>query len=50
MENVKAAGIRPAVKADASRIAEILVFNNRVNYWPIFRISPTRLGRCRWCR
>lgn len=28
--------IRPAEKKDASRIAEILVFNNRVNFFPIF--------------
>ncbi|MGN1409099.1 MAG: GNAT family N-acetyltransferase [Eubacteriales bacterium] len=28
--------IRPAEKNDASRIAEILVFNNRVNFFPIF--------------
>ena len=28
--------IRQAEKKDVSRIAEILVFNNRVNYFPIF--------------
>ena len=28
--------IRPAEKKDVSRIAEILVFNNRVNFFPIF--------------
>lgn len=29
--------IRIANKNDASRIAEIYVFNNRVNYYPIFK-------------
>ncbi|WP_243280431.1 hypothetical protein [Clostridium sp. 1001271B_151109_B4] len=29
--------IRKATKKDLSRIAEIYVFNNRVNYWPIFK-------------
>ena len=28
--------IRRAKKEDLSRIAEILVYNNRVNYFPIF--------------
>ena len=28
--------IRPALPADASRIAEIIVFNNRLNFFPIF--------------
>lgn len=28
--------IRQAKKEDISRIAEVLVFNNRVNYYPIF--------------
>ncbi len=28
--------IRKAVKGDLSRIAEIFVFNNRINYFPIF--------------
>lgn len=28
--------IRPAAAEDVSRIAEIIVFNNRVNYFPIF--------------
>ena len=28
--------IRPAMERDASRIAEILVFNNRLNFFPIF--------------
>ena len=29
--------IRQATAQDASRIAEILVFNNRINYFPIFQ-------------
>lgn len=29
--------IRKAIKTDLSRIAEIYVFNNRINYWPIFK-------------
>ena len=29
--------IRYATKKDLSRIAEIYVFNNRINYWPIFK-------------
>lgn len=29
--------IRPANESDLSRIAEIFVFNNRVNYFPIFK-------------
>ena len=29
--------IRQATEQDVSRIAEILVFNNRLNFWPIFR-------------
>ena len=29
--------IRPAEKRDAYRIAEILVFNYRLNFYPIFR-------------
>ena len=29
--------IRQANKEDVSRIAEILVFNNRVNFYPLFR-------------
>ena len=28
--------IRPALPMDASRIAEIIVFNNRLNFFPIF--------------
>ena len=28
--------IRKAEARDAGRIAEILVFNNRINFWPIF--------------
>jgi len=29
--------IRPACDKDAGRIAEILVFNNRINFFPIFK-------------
>ena len=29
-------GVRAATAEDASRIAEILVYNIRLNYWPIF--------------
>lgn len=29
--------IRKAIKEDVSRIAEIFVFNNRMNFWPIFK-------------
>ena len=29
--------IRKATKKDLSRVSEIYVFNNRVNYWPIFK-------------
>ena len=36
--------IRQAGKADASRIAEIIVFNNRVNYFPIFRDEGFSFG------
>lgn len=36
--------IRRAGKADASRIAEIIVFNNRVNYFPIFRDEGFSFG------
>ena len=37
--------IRPAENQDASRIAEILVFNNRVNYWPIFKDDAYSFGK-----
>ena len=36
--------IRPATPADASRIAEIIVFNNRLNYFPIFRDEGFSFG------
>ena len=36
--------IRQAVEADASRIAEIIVFNNRLNYFPIFRDEGFSFG------
>lgn len=36
--------IRNATEADASRIAEILVFNNRVNFWPIFGDAQYSFG------
>ena len=29
--------IRKAIKEDVSRIAEIFVLNNRMNFWPIFK-------------
>ncbi len=37
-------GVRPAEKKDASRIAEILVFGNRVNFYPIFREDEYSFG------
>ena len=36
--------IRQAAAGDASRIAEIIVFNNRVNYFPIFRDESFSFG------
>lgn len=36
--------IRPAAERDVSRIAEILVYNNRVNYWPIFQDERYSFG------
>lgn len=36
--------IRQACAADVSRIAEILVFNNRINYYPIFRSDAYSFG------
>ena len=36
--------IRKATAADLSRIAEIYVFNNRVNYFPIFREEAYSFG------
>ena len=36
--------IRPAGEHDVSRIAEILVFNNRLNFYPIFRNDDYSFG------
>ncbi|MGG7056802.1 GNAT family N-acetyltransferase [Clostridium tertium] len=36
--------IRKAIKKDLSRIAEIYVFNNRMNYWPIFKDDGFSFG------
>ena len=36
--------IRKAIKKDLSRIAEIYVFNNRINYWPIFKDDGFSFG------
>lgn len=36
--------IRKAIEKDLSRIAEIYVFNNRVNYWPIFKDDGFSFG------
>lgn len=36
--------IRPATKEDAGRIAEILVFNNRLNFFPIFQDEGYSFG------
>lgn len=35
--STSASFIRPAAEQDAGRIAEILVFNNRLNFFPIFK-------------
>ena len=35
--SASASFIRPAAAQDAGRIAEILVFNNRLNFFPIFK-------------
>ena len=35
--------IRKATKKDLSRIAEIYVFNNRMNYWPINEYDANNL-------
>ena len=37
--------IRRAAERDVSRIAEILVFNNRIQYWPIFRDDAYSFGQ-----
>jgi len=36
--------IRQAKESDVSRIAEIYIFNNRVNYYPIFRCDEYSFG------
>lgn len=36
--------IRKATKEDLSRIAEIFVFNNRINYFPIFKQENYSFG------
>ena len=36
--------IRKAAKQDLSRIAEIFVFNNRINYFPIFKSEAFSFG------
>lgn len=36
--------IRAAERRDLSRIAEIYVFNNRINYWPIFQDEQFSFG------
>ena len=37
--------IRKAAKNDLSRIAEIFVFNNRINYFPIFKQEEYSFGQ-----
>ena len=37
--------IRKATKEDLSRIAEIFVFNNRINYFPIFKDAGFSFGK-----
>ena len=36
--------IRPAAEADAGRIAEIIVTNYRVNFYPLFRNDQFYFG------
>ena len=36
-DTVKKTNIRPARKEDAARLAEIEIFNYRLNFYPIFR-------------
>lgn len=36
--------IRKATAKDLSRVAEIYVFNNRMNYWPIFKDDGFSFG------
>ncbi len=44
MSKEKTGCIRQATAKDVSRIAEILVYNNRVNYWPIFQDEGYSFG------
>ncbi len=37
-------GIRKAARADLSRVAEIYVFNNRINFFPIFQDESYSFG------
>ena len=37
--------IRKATRYDLSRIAEIYVFNNRINYFPIFNDESFSFGK-----
>ncbi len=36
--------IRQAAEGDVSRIAEIMIFNNRINYYPIFKCDEYSFG------
>ena len=36
--------IRPATEQDVSRIAEIIIYNNRLNFWPIFQDDKYSFG------
>ena len=42
--------IRHATIADASRIAEILIFTKRMNYRKIFAMIRCHLEKCRYIR
>ena len=39
--------IRKAIIDDLSRVAEIYVFNNRMNFFPIFKDESFLLGSCK---
>ncbi len=41
--------IRKAAKKDLSRIAEIYIFNNRMNYYPIFKDARFSFGELQVC-
>ena len=43
-QEARAAGIRRANAGDLSRVAEIFVFNNRINYFPIFQDPQYSFG------